>query len=78
MGEPALRADVLRALRDAGVLLEERADGQLVLARHGGDASQNVQVVSLKPTVSRKMLSRLSRLYGISMAAFYESAGPTH
>jgi len=77
MSDPAIREDVIAALRAANLVREARADGQLLLGTPD-DPPEQLEVIGLKPVVSRRMLWRLCKRYGLPIETFYRaSAGPT-
>lgn len=70
MSDPALRANVITALKNqSGIVIQELADGSIEVAKVG----EPVRRLLFKPTVSRGMLAKLERWYGIPMAAYYPS-----
>jgi len=70
MGEPALKTDVVRALKArADLTVTEMADGSLEVACVG----QPIRRLLFGATVSRKQLRNLERWYKIPRAAFFPS-----
>lgn len=68
MSEPALRADVVAALRAKdGVSVVELGDGSIEV----GCVGQPIRRFPLKPTIARGLLSDFERWYGVPKSAFY-------
>jgi hypothetical protein len=70
MSDGAIRKDVIAALKaQPGVVATELADGSVEVSGTNGNLRRHV----FGQTVSRTMLGKLERWYGVPMAAFYPS-----
>jgi hypothetical protein len=70
MSEPALRADVITALREAnGVSVTELGDGSIEIAAVG----QPIRRYKFHPTVARKLWWRFVGWYNVPIEAFFKS-----